>query len=158
MRPPEQLAEHLERDANAGREARMWQAIDARRGRRPRRARRLLPMALAAVAVGLAAIVLTWPREPVPTALVGADGKALDGALRPGVHALSDASRIVVADGARLDVLDSSPRELELALRSGRARFEVTPGGPRRWAVACGDVRGEVVGTVFEVDRQGELV
>ncbi|MCB9603162.1 MAG: FecR domain-containing protein [Sandaracinus sp.] len=83
--------------------------------------------------------------EPLPTRLVGD-------------LALSDASHVRVRDDARLDLLESTSRRVGLALRSGRARFEITPGGPRAWHVDAGEVSVHVVGTVFEVTRGSEGV
>jgi transmembrane sensor len=68
---------------------------------------------------------------------------------------LNDGSRITVVRGARLDVLESSPRTVALALRSGRARFDVRPHGPRAWRIDCGPYAVEVVGTKFVLDRAG---
>jgi transmembrane sensor len=66
---------------------------------------------------------------------------------------LSDGSRITVLRGARLDVLEGSPRTVALALRSGRVRFDVRPHGPRAWRIDCGAFAVEVVGTKFVLDR-----
>lgn len=67
---------------------------------------------------------------------------------------LSDGSRITLVRGARLDVLESSPRSVALALRTGRARFDVRPHGPRTWRIDCGAFSVEVVGTKFVLDRR----
>jgi transmembrane sensor len=69
---------------------------------------------------------------------------------------LSDGSRITVVRGARLDVLESSPRTVALALRTGRVRFDVRPRGPRAWRIDCGAFAVEVVGTKFVLERGRE--
>lgn len=86
----------------------------------------------------------------VNTALEMGD-EAAAGALSA-TSSFSDGSSVQVTDG-RLEVLDNSGERFVTLLRGGTARFEVTPGGPRRWIVRAGPARVEVVGTVFEVSR-----
>jgi len=138
----------------------MWHAIDAARSPRARSAGlRSWPRALAAAALlaGLSAVamhVLT-NREPRPLQL--AAGGALPLTIAPLAQFravdLGDGSRITVARGAELDLLESSATKLVLALRRGRARFDVRPHGPRTWQVECADVTVQVVGTAFVVER-----
>ncbi|AKF11460.1 hypothetical protein DB32_008609 [Sandaracinus amylolyticus] len=142
---------------------RMWDRIDGARRTTPRTSpTRRLVIAGATLAAAAVALVVVAPRgaedhEPVPLTI--ADTVPLAGSLAPGsVVRLSDASRIEVDDDARLDVLESSARTVALALREGRARFEVTPGGPRAWRIESGGVTVEVVGTVFTVARSGARV
>ncbi|WP_236607710.1 FecR domain-containing protein [Sandaracinus amylolyticus] len=140
----------------------MWDRIDAARRTepRPRRTATWVGGGVIAAAAALALVVMV-PRdheiEPVPLTI--ADTTPLAGSLASGsVVRLSDASRIEVDDDARVDVLESSARTVALALREGRARFEVTPGGPRAWRIESGGVTVEVVGTVFTVERSGARV
>ncbi len=42
------------------------------------------------------------------------------------------------------------------AADGGRARFDIRPGGPRRWTVKSGGVTVTVLGTCFTVERKGE--
>lgn len=148
---------------------RMWDRIDAARARPGRRqappassrGRRAVWAAAGVVAAAaVAALALFSPAatsEPAPLTLDG--DTPLAGALSPGdAVRLSDGSRIEVEAEARVDVLESSARTVALALRRGRARFVVTPGGPRAWRVDCGGVTVEVVGTVFSVEREGARV
>jgi transmembrane sensor len=65
---------------------------------------------------------------------------------------------LTVARGAHLDVLESSPRTVSFALRSGRVRFDVRPRGPRSWRIECGAFSVEVVGTKFVLERSSEEV
>jgi transmembrane sensor len=63
----------------------------------------------------------------------------------------SDGSRIELRAGARVEPIENSSRAFRVALAAGAATFDVRPGGPRRWAVECGRVSVEVVGTRFTV-------
>jgi transmembrane sensor len=65
-----------------------------------------------------------------------------------------DGSRIDLGNSARLDLLESTPRTFAVALRTGEARFNVKPGGPRAWKIECGPVTVEVVGTQFTLTRE----
>ncbi len=67
---------------------------------------------------------------------------------------LSDASSIRLAPHSRLVSLASTDSRLDLLLEEGKAHFDVTPNGPRRWTIEAGIARIEVVGTVFDVSRQ----
>jgi transmembrane sensor len=94
--------------------------------------------------------LLASDRSALPAQIAAHDGyRAID---------LSDGSRVTVARGAHLDVLESSPRTVSFALRSGRVRFDVRPRGPRSWRVECGAFSVEVVGTKFVLERKGDEV
>jgi|GEM_PF-6174266 len=64
-----------------------------------------------------------------------------------------DKSAVILAEASKIEVLRNEDRLIEFSLSKGRARFNVEPGGPRRWLVDAGDVAVEVVGTQFEVIR-----
>jgi transmembrane sensor len=64
-----------------------------------------------------------------------------------------DGSRIVLDPGASIEPLENTDRSAVLLLGHGRARFEVEPGGPRRWSIETGLATIEVVGTRFTVTR-----
>ncbi|HEX8697266.1 MAG TPA: FecR domain-containing protein [Myxococcaceae bacterium] len=66
---------------------------------------------------------------------------------------LSDGSRITLEPGAEAEVLENTDRSFVTKLRKGKTRFEVRPGGPRRWSVECSLATIEVVGTAFTVHR-----
>lgn len=137
---------------------RVWREVAKRRARASSAGRAAVPrlawaLAAAFVLVGL----LVWngsgsfgAREPAPLSLAGGAALSLPS---PGVASLDDGSRIEVFPGSRLAVLENSGRVVTLLLESGRARFEVTPGGPRRWGIECGVLSVEVVGTRFEIER-----
>jgi transmembrane sensor len=68
-------------------------------------------------------------------------------------NGLSDGSRVTTAPGTRLEWLENTGDRVALALRRGRARFDVRPRGPRTWRIQAGAVTVEVVGTAFTVTR-----
>jgi transmembrane sensor len=68
---------------------------------------------------------------------------------------LADGSSIEALPGARVDGLASGASDFVVVVRRGRARFAVTPGGPRRWLIDTRDARVEVVGTVLSVEADG---
>jgi transmembrane sensor len=71
----------------------------------------------------------------------------------PGNVAFDDGSRIAIDPGARLEPLDNGARAFGVLLASGRATFDVKPGGPRRWTIECGLFTVEVLGTKFTIER-----
>lgn len=165
----ERARDALRPEAEEARVQRVWTEV-ARRRRTPRASVGRWTFAIAAIAAcAIAAIAWTAfelaPAERTkhvassaqPPALRLANDSPLPARLRGDVR-LSDASRVLVEEDARLDVLANDTRALGLALRRGRARFEVTPGGPRSWNVDAGAVSVQVVGTVFEVARSREGV
>ena len=119
-------------------------------------------LALCALCVGVA--LWRWPAPAPhadgPLAIVGANatrnglGPAQAfGGERPERLSLDDGSHVDLSSAARLEVLENSSRTFATQLRTGRCEFEVKPGGPRRWSIACGAVTVEVVGTHFAIDR-----
>jgi transmembrane sensor len=134
---------------------RMWSAIEGRL-ERPRRARRGFQVAAAAFAVVAAvALVRELPRQtPASQALTLEDGRPVPIDLTADTR-LSDGSTIALA-GARVEVLENTPREVTVLVRDGRARFDTQPG--RRWIVEAGRARIEVIETAFEVLRDGEVI
>ncbi|MBX3275645.1 MAG: FecR domain-containing protein [Sandaracinaceae bacterium] len=152
---PDPIADALEDTASEERVARLWRGIE--RGRAPRRA---APRAALGALALAAAVALVWlgvrsdpasaPAPDVALALAG-------GAPLARVHerdlALSDGSRVTLEPGARLEVLRNDGHAASWLLVRGRARFEVTPAGPRVWTVEAGLATVEVVGTVFTVTR-----
>lgn len=139
---------------------RMWAEISSRRAaaKRARRWSLAVPVA-AAAAVALALVA----RRPPPPQDAGAlrlrDGAALtaralrDEGASPRVVALSDASQVELSPGTALALRENDGRAFVVAMDGGRARFSVTPGGPRRWRVDCGLATVTVVGTAFTVER-----
>lgn len=70
---------------------------------------------------------------------------------------LGDGSTVtLLGEGSDVVVVRVSDDEILLDLRRGAARFDVVPGLDRAFAVTAGDVRVAVVGTVFEIEREGD--
>lgn len=141
----------------------MWRNVEALRRRRAQRRRAprwqmLVASFVLLIGTGLAARSWLQLGEPSSGPLLSAEHSVLPASITPGTgHAaldLSDGSRITVAGGSRLDVLESSGRHVALALRTGRVRFDVRPRGPRTWRVDCGVLSVEVVGTAFVIQRK----
>ncbi|MEM9190907.1 MAG: FecR domain-containing protein [Myxococcota bacterium] len=156
------VREALESEQPERRVQKMWQQIDCRTRRRRSYAWFVVPAVVSAMVVGASAFFLMpTPSEPAATEpgplALGTNG-ALGGSFAVGASALSDGSRIEVAQAARLDVLENSGDSVVLALREGSADFDVEPGGPRTWRIECGPVHVEVVGTVFQVERRADAV
>ncbi|MBO6937624.1 MAG: FecR domain-containing protein [Deltaproteobacteria bacterium] len=133
-----------------------WRGVRDRVGerRRARRTRLVGGVALAA-AVALGVGLLAWPM-PETGPLRHADGEPLNAAesiAEPRALRLTDDSTIELDTGARIEPVRNDGERVELLLTRGRARFEVTPGGPRRWVIDGGFARVEVVGTAFVVER-----
>ncbi|HYP78559.1 MAG TPA: FecR domain-containing protein [Polyangiaceae bacterium] len=72
---------------------------------------------------------------------------------QPGSVSFEDGSRVELGPETLIDLLQNTDRSLVFALRNGRARFNVVPGGPRDWRIECGPLSVEVVGTIFSVER-----
>src|ERR1043165_6805838 len=134
---------------------RVWNGLEAKRSR-PEPGPRLLGWRLAVAAMGLGAVLtFLWMRTPAPAALHLADGSDVPQHIEAGgpLVTLDDGSRLTLRSGARLDLLESTPRAFSLALRRGTVDFDVRPGGSRLWKIECGPVTVEVVGTRFTVSR-----
>lgn len=135
-----------------------WRAIAARR-RAPAPSRAPWKLAGALAAAAAVTLFVLAQRPSAPGALTLADGGAFGeaGRVEGPVVALSDGSRLQLGADAALEVLESSGQRVALRLAQGHVRFEVTPGGPRRWVIEAG-AQVEVVGTVFSVRRGGARV
>lgn len=141
---------------------RMWHGIAARSPALAARERRPRVAAWAGLVVALVVVLgfVVWDRQvlaPPPGVLLTSDGvpfEGLEAAEEDQVKtvALAEGSRIEVSPGARVEALASTPSELVLLVRRGRARFSVTPGGPRRWLIETPAARVEVVGTILSVE------
>lgn len=71
---------------------------------------------------------------------------------------LSDGSTIELDAGTTLRASKNTARDIELHLEKGRARFNITPGGPRRWTIDAELATIEVLGTEFVVERTDHRV
>ncbi|MGE0792531.1 MAG: FecR family protein [Sandaracinaceae bacterium] len=137
----EQLASGLER-------------VERRLATTKRRRWRLAGGGVAGMAA-IAAVVLLVTRAPdAPPSLMIAEGGAPPSVLPTGRTEFDDASAITLADDGALG-MRQTPGEVWLELERGRARFDVTPHGPRRWTVHAGAMIVRVVGTSFTVTHDG---
>jgi transmembrane sensor len=110
--------------------------------------RQLKRGAVALVSLTAAAFLSsTWLREHVPEQQAPQAAQMLttrDGS----VATLLDAQTV-------LGVERDAAEEVALRLERGKGHFEVTPDPKRRYRVHAGQVEVEVLGTAFEVERQG---
>jgi transmembrane sensor len=143
---------------------RMWRELQSP-PRVPRVRARFVVLG-ATCAIALCALVAWWrwpaqaPHADGPLAIVGANATRSGlgpaqafGGERPQRLSLDDGSHVDLSSAARLEVLENSSHAFATQLRTGRCEFEVKPGGPRRWSIACGVLTVEVVGTHFAIDR-----
>jgi transmembrane sensor len=88
-----------------------------------------------------------------------------DGGLSLGALLGEDVRTLQFEDGSHARLLDSHARvvvsevsrsAIEVSLTAGRARFEVEPRAERRFRVVCGQVVVQVIGTAFDLTRDGE--
>lgn len=120
---------------------------------------------VAAAAVALCAALtlanMAWLSEPGPLRARAGSASSLSSLSTtdlPRVVAFDDGSKIFLAEHTRVEPLSNEGKAFVTALRTGRARFSVVPGGPRKWLVEAGDVSVEVVGTEFVVTRSASGV
>jgi transmembrane sensor len=78
---------------------------------------------------------------------------------------VADPRHLELEDGSQVQLLDSvaslvvdevTAQRVVVRLLAGRARVEVVPRKERTFQVVCGDVTVEVLGTAFELQRDGE--
>ncbi len=118
------------------------------RGRR----RTVVRIAAAAAVVALACTAaLAWPAAHAPVA------HAPSSAESDRVIHLADGSTVIpLTRDSQIVVVHVSDDDILLDVVRGGARFEVVRGLPRSFRVTAGQVQVAVVGTVFEVRREGE--
>lgn len=127
-----------------------------RRFRAARRRRVLFAVSVIGVVAGLGWSGGSRPHEPTLT-------RGLQ--TRPQPSATAQSRHMQFEDGSQLDLLDASARvvvdevtreRVSMRLLSGSARVDVVPRKERAFRVLCGDVAVEVLGTAFELLRDGE--
>jgi transmembrane sensor len=119
---------------------------------RRRALRRSAVAMLGALAVA-GAVALAGDTAAEPELLTRADGLPLTFATDERVE-LSDGSAITLDPNSALSVVEQRPGLITLRLDGGSARFDIRPGGPRRFLIHAGPVRVEVLGTSFTVSRR----
>ena len=110
-----------------------------------------------ATCLALALVWTSWGVTSEPRELRTETGEPLEvlaaARAEPRAVHLDDGSRITLEPGAEAQVLENTDRSFVTMLRKGKTRFDVRPGGPRRWSVECSLATIEVVGTAFTVTR-----
>lgn len=155
----EKARETMESPTDEARIQRQWRGIQERRAKK-RLSSSVRGLGLATGGLALAAaLALALLGSPSDESLAAADGSTLVGEFaavgEPRAVDLEDGSHLELAPGSRLSILDNSGSRISLHLAQGRTRFDVEPGGPRRWIIEAGPLTVEVVGTAFTVTREG---
>jgi len=128
------------------------------RHRRSQRQRKTLGGA-AGLLVVTGAVLAAWPRMPAPQTL------PVPMVASPPPTAAADDRHMQFDDGSHLELLDPATRvvvdevvreRVSVRLLSGRVRVDVVPRKERAFRVECGLVSVEVIGTAFELRREGE--
>jgi transmembrane sensor len=97
-----------------------------------------------------AGALVTDSGEPIPVVIAAGDTFS--------DYRFSDGSFLRAESGSELKLIESSARAVRFALNKGRTRFDITPGGPRKWQVDLGSVLVTVLGTAFTVEKNAEHV
>lgn len=137
-----------------------WREIEARLDGPPVRSRRPLVLGLGFAFAATAVVMVVLLRGGAPTQAPGALALSSGGAMPSVVStpvALADGSSIDVT-GGQLEILENDADTVHLVLPRGRARFAITPGGPRTWTIDTGIAEVRVVGTELAVDREPHAV
>lgn len=155
MREARRLAQYVPLPAAVlaeERVGRQWSVIALRSGQRPRGARpvRVALAAGAFAVVAAVALVAVSRRSHAPVA-ESIDGASIEG----GTVTLFDGSRVAVAEGGKLRVNAVHPLDVDLALESGTATFDV-PHRNRRLTVHAGRYDVVDLGTQFRVGLAGD--
>jgi transmembrane sensor len=153
------LARHLRPASDPETRERVWRGVAKKASPAPRRSV-YRPVGGVVIAVAAAAALMWWTGSDPAEGLVTESGDPLRSTWMTAERAestrLSDGSRVEVAGESVLEVVANDAHVFSTVVRGGRARFEVRPGGRRRWLVEAGPARVEVVGTVFTVERRQE--
>ncbi len=139
-----------------------------------RRRRRTVTRAAGAVAAAVMVVMWAWPAlqgilaptpEAAPSIVAQSDDTDTTTASSPftmeegGVALFDDGTRAVpTSASADLVVASITDERVSMRLGAGSARFEVTPDRTREFEVVSGDVTVTVLGTVFDVSREGDEV
>jgi len=154
----EAAREQLSPQWNPERSARLYAGTLQRKRRRTVR-RAAVVSAGVACTVGLFAIGLQQPApKPLARVTVPAQGTAVAAAERSGhTLRLADGSFAeLVGSRSELEVMHNSASRVGLKLLSGRAHFEVVHDPMRSFVVEAAPYRVEVIGTVFDVERNAK--
>ena len=149
---------------------RMWRAIEAMEHRdrrrdairnRPARTllRPILVFAGGAAAALIVALLVQTPSDDGPLQTeIGATMPKRFVAETAAERQFSDGSTLRLSGNSALEVEKNTNKTVRMALKHGRAQFDIVPGGPRKWQVVCGDITVTVLGTRFTVTRDHDQV
>ena len=163
---PERLRRLMTPEWTPARERAVWRAMERARVRRRRRGW----MLGAAGGVAIAAAALLWLRPtdaPAPVsdpAVAVADERpatvqAPTPPQGPAPLEFRDGTQVRPHDAqSEVVIAEAGPERARLLLRRGGARFDVVPNPDRRFSVDVGPVTVEVLGTEFDLDREGDRV
>ena len=147
-----------------------WAGIETRRRLKRHSLLRYAPALAATALVVFVLILLAWhPQGELPSSFepltlahtelmpviavpkMAASGRSVD---------LSDGSRLTIAPGAALEVIENSGGRFETTLHTGWVRFNVRPSENRRrtWIVNTKGIRFVVLGTQFTIHRDERRV
>ena len=140
---------------------RMWRAVETARRSAPQRRLRGPVLAFAS-AVAVAALVTVWatgilpPDAPVGPLLTETGGAVPTAFTAEGdtVQRFADDSSLRLAQGSSLRLVENTASEVSFSLGRGRVRFDIRPGGPRRWRVRSDGVTVTVLGTCFTMEKK----
>lgn len=153
----ERMRERLEPRWDAAREQRVWARLRSERAQ-PRRRVHAWVLALASVVLALL-LVREWlrdmPAEPALDVahLTDATARAMQPELR-----LADGSRLYASPQTRYVLDEVSDAAITIEVLAGKLELDVTHVPGRRFVVRAGEVRVEVIGTAFSVERAPEQV
>jgi transmembrane sensor len=155
-------AQYIADEADEARLARNLQAVRTKQEQRRVRRARVGASLATVIACALLFTVYDgrlWRRLSVPGPLTvryreGLTQPLIKGdVLNAGKIWLDDGSRIAVGLNSRVEIAENTGQRVHGVLQEGWARFEVNPGGPRKWLIDTGAFAVEVVGTSFTVSR-----
>jgi transmembrane sensor len=149
----DRIRQHVSDTQPEARVQRMWIEIDAKKRPRPARRARYVALGLAFAMVVGSVLGLLLLRSDAGSITLEDGGTLPARIASASTVSLSDGSAITTGESSALEVLDNSGARVALALRSGRAEFDIEPDGPRTWRIECGGLAVEVVGTKFVVER-----
>lgn len=147
------LAEYVRARVPEARIERQWEAIE-RAGLPGPAVGSRRPWGWAAAGVLVAGLAFGAARswEPAPSALQA--GALVESAQGEVAVRLEDGSSVQLAPKSQLRLLANRQSAIELELRSGSARFDVTHRNARKFAVKAGPAEVRVIGTRFAIERR----
>ena len=154
-KPKATLGDALEQVAPSWDDARTERTRQGVHHKRAQRRTRTWMTASAAVLLlaGGAVALFNADEKPAPPSMAANEAGAITGVR---TVSFADGSQAMLLDGAARVVVDrASDTAIDVRLTTGRARFEVAPRKERAFRVVCDQVVVQVLGTGFELERDG---